>query len=378
MSEYNTSADQEFRALIRHMYNYLRACYHLSFTDATLDKKPRSLIRTTSILENQVKPALPCKPTNDLIKGNAQNWLGISLQILQNHYLDIQENSQIYILTASLDRWEEAWSIATKWIKKRYKTIEQLTISEAGSHITEIITHHLNTSLGTPSTRDVLTTSSHSKTGAPVPSSKDMAYTDPQEGTSHLFNTTNTHRPTVPPLLNRDQVSPTTSITTTPPPDKKASLQPLESLSTLPFAIEKPPLPPRTPKLKITLASPISKHTTIFQLPDTPTPPTTVIPETQTPPEDKSDPSQTDSPPLTLGSDFTPLTPLAKTSTPLTGGTEQTSPLDLSKDSPILTTAAGLSIPMLSLFKFHTQPDLIHWTPATGLEMSLHWKYALN
>lgn len=127
MSEYNTSADQEFRALIRHMYNYLRACYHLSFTDATLDKRPRSLIRTTSILENQVKPALPCKPTNDLIKGNAQNWLGISLQILQNHYLDIQENSQIYILTASLDRWEEAWSIATKWIKKRYKTIEQLT-----------------------------------------------------------------------------------------------------------------------------------------------------------------------------------------------------------------------------------------------------------
>lgn len=350
MSEYNTSADQEFRALIRHMYNYLRACYHLSFTDVASDKKPRSLLRTTSILENQIKPAIPSKSTNDLIKGNAQNWLGISMEILQNHYLDVQENSQIYILTASLNRWEEAWAVAEKWIKKRYRTIEQSTLTEAATHITEIITHQLNTSMGTPSARGSLTTSAHPKTGTPAPSMKDGANTDPLEGTSHLCNTTNTHRSTVPPLPNKLQASPTTSGTTTPPPDNLASLQSLEPTSTIPFALGGQPLTPRarkqllpslTPRVKITLASPISKHTTIFQLTDTPTPPATLVPDTQSPPENKFDPPKIDSPPLTLGSDFTPLTPLAKTSTPLTGGTEQTSPLDLSKDSPILTTAAG-------------------------------------
>ena len=131
--------DQNFKQLIRLLYQYIRAHHHLLHVQISTGNtvEPRSLKTTMRWLENLIKPANPNTLTDTLLYGNARNWLHTSLQILEEHYQGVIRDIVLKINSMDLNRWKEAWQIAIKWSRRNLRHIQNSTIHWATLEISE-------------------------------------------------------------------------------------------------------------------------------------------------------------------------------------------------------------------------------------------------
>lgn len=86
------TSDEDFRILMRKLYQYIRAHHHLRNTNTADNQGPPSLNRITQTLETLIKAAAPAQTAEWMVFGIAHNWLHNSLQILETHYTDAIEN----------------------------------------------------------------------------------------------------------------------------------------------------------------------------------------------------------------------------------------------------------------------------------------------
>ena len=103
--------DQNFKQLIRHFYQFIRAHHRLQNVQISTGntEEPPSLKTTMRWLENLIKPADPTKSTELMLYGNA---LHNSLQILEDHYKEIIKDISLKITSMDTSRWIEAWEVA--------------------------------------------------------------------------------------------------------------------------------------------------------------------------------------------------------------------------------------------------------------------------
>ncbi|GAA6088092.1 uncharacterized protein LOC110014552, partial [Tachysurus ichikawai] len=82
-------------------------------------------------LESIVKPANPTSATGAMLYGNARNWLHNNLQILEDHYTSMIQETIDKINTLPLSEGSRAWDVALRWARRNFKTIKTDSIQKA-------------------------------------------------------------------------------------------------------------------------------------------------------------------------------------------------------------------------------------------------------
>ncbi|KAL2076567.1 hypothetical protein ACEWY4_027763 [Coilia grayii] len=371
------TTDDQFKALVRHMHNYLKATHHLRFVENSDGARPPvSLSRTTEHLERAILPAMPSYDTNLMLYGNARNWLCTGLQVLENHYLEIQRQSRQGILGLPLDRWEEAWTVAIKWGRRNIKQLHGTTIDTATDGIKRLIGG--DTHLDQPQTTIAT---------APTTVKRDTD-SDDDDGPLNTAITTNTTAPS-PPLA---MVSPNTGENGRPSQNQYQDITPPDfnpEVQTSPTREgntnqSDPDVPiPRTPRIQVD-AYPGAKitHATHILQHKTPTSPTTqkVILSFGINNREDTNLSNLETNIKTLVAKAQLAFPNARIYVPLLNFSNRL-PLKMKKTIQFINSAiwrTGRSIPSLSVAHFRTVQDGIHWTGDTAEEMAQHWLFTLN
>lgn len=88
----------------------------------------------------RVQPALPSFNTEQLIFGNARNWLHTGVDILKDHYEEALQKARAELLETSRVHWEEAWQVAIRWARHNLKTVREATIERATAAVTRMMT----------------------------------------------------------------------------------------------------------------------------------------------------------------------------------------------------------------------------------------------
>lgn len=72
------------------MYCFLKSQHHLANVQISTGncEEPPRLVKTMTKLETAIRPANLTPATQQMLLGNARNWLHNSLQILEEHYMN--------------------------------------------------------------------------------------------------------------------------------------------------------------------------------------------------------------------------------------------------------------------------------------------------
>ncbi|GAA6106737.1 uncharacterized protein LOC105009030 isoform X1 [Tachysurus ichikawai] len=133
--------DDSFKALVRALHQLIKAYHHLSNTKISEGNTqgPRPLKRAAKRLESVVKPANPTSATGAMLYGNARNWLHNSLQILEDHYTSMIQETIDKINTLPLSEGSRAWDVALRWARRNFKTIKTDSIQKAHVEFQKIL-----------------------------------------------------------------------------------------------------------------------------------------------------------------------------------------------------------------------------------------------
>lgn len=125
MTQHNTDfvpAPPKLKNTIKLMYQLIRLVHHMGkVTTKVEDNQPITFQRLTRLLINTVKPAFPGEQVNQLLEGNAKNWLYTTQLALEQHYESLIE-STIKEIREQTDRadWSRAFEVASSWAEKNY------------------------------------------------------------------------------------------------------------------------------------------------------------------------------------------------------------------------------------------------------------------
>ncbi|MFP3992852.1 hypothetical protein U9R90_36325, partial [Streptomyces sp. E11-3] len=104
-------------------YELIRAVHHLqNVTTKIKDNTPTGFRKIAQFLIDTIKPAAPSKKTEELLEGNARNWLHNTQIILEEHY-----EAHINEILAELEErtnqadWKKAFEVASNWARKNFR-----------------------------------------------------------------------------------------------------------------------------------------------------------------------------------------------------------------------------------------------------------------
>lgn len=117
-----SSEDDQFRKVVRVVYNLMRGFHHLGkISTKTIVEDPPTISSVVSYLTNVLKPACITNTTRLLLEGNAKNWAHTSRLILEEHYSqDIEKNTQT-LRSLGDTNWRAPFDIAKKWAIRHFK-----------------------------------------------------------------------------------------------------------------------------------------------------------------------------------------------------------------------------------------------------------------
>lgn len=105
------------------MYELIRAVHHLhNVTTKIKDNTPTGFRKMAQFLIDTIKPAAPSKKTEELLEGNARNWLHNTQLILEEHYEAHAHEvlSELKERTNQAD-WRQAFEVASNWARKNFR-----------------------------------------------------------------------------------------------------------------------------------------------------------------------------------------------------------------------------------------------------------------
>lgn len=109
------------------MVHHLHNVYH---QDALVE--PPTITRLTDYLTDIIKPAAPNQSTLQFIQGNAKNWAHTTLLILKQHYSDTLEIELDKLVTKKPSEWDDQFEFAVQRARRlRGRRLKEETISRA-------------------------------------------------------------------------------------------------------------------------------------------------------------------------------------------------------------------------------------------------------
>lgn len=109
-------ANPELKAILKPMFKLIRMVHHLNNITTKENKDPPKAFRNLeNLLIDTIKPASPNDRVQELLMGNAKNWMYTTRLILEEHYeLGIQETLG-ELMSVIEDDWHKAFEIAKGW-----------------------------------------------------------------------------------------------------------------------------------------------------------------------------------------------------------------------------------------------------------------------
>ncbi len=118
-----TPPSPRLKLTMKLMYELIRAVHHLqNVTTKIKDNTPTGFRKMTQFLIDTIKPAAPSKKTEELLEGNARNWLHNTQLILEEHY-----ETHIHEILSELEErtnqadWRQAFEVASNWARKNFR-----------------------------------------------------------------------------------------------------------------------------------------------------------------------------------------------------------------------------------------------------------------
>lgn len=118
-----TPPSPRLKLTMKLMYELIRAVHHLhNVTTKIKDNTPTGFRKMAQFLIDTIKPAAPSKRTEELLEGNARNWLHNTQLILEEHY----ETHTHEVLSELKERtnqadWRQAFEVASNWARKNFR-----------------------------------------------------------------------------------------------------------------------------------------------------------------------------------------------------------------------------------------------------------------
>ncbi|TNN43011.1 hypothetical protein EYF80_046808 [Liparis tanakae] len=122
-----------FQAGTRLIFTLLRTHHHLGHArkGVRTEAVPRSLAQVKEYLSGVIVPSTPRDGTSHKLEGNALNWLQTGLQVLEEHYEEILEETRAGLCRMREVDHQEAWEVAVKWMEKKYRGRDEESLVRA-------------------------------------------------------------------------------------------------------------------------------------------------------------------------------------------------------------------------------------------------------
>lgn len=121
MASPNKEPKGQFRTLLDYLFKWQRAHYHLWNIKQSREGVTDALEKTRGRLSKSHPVADSNATTRARMEANARSWAENSRETMEIHYRNTISNIAPAIKGADQDGWEEAWTVATKWMFNRYK-----------------------------------------------------------------------------------------------------------------------------------------------------------------------------------------------------------------------------------------------------------------
>lgn len=132
-------ANPELKAILKPMFTLIRMVHHLNNITTKENKDPpKAFQNLEKLLMDTIKPASPNDRVQELLMGNAKNWMYTTRLILEEHYeFKIQETLG-ELMSVIEDDWHKPFEIAKGWATRRMgQRLRRETIIKAETLVQE-------------------------------------------------------------------------------------------------------------------------------------------------------------------------------------------------------------------------------------------------
>lgn len=125
-----TAGDPGFRSSVRALYAFLKS-FHGSMEVEEGREGPPGRLSRLAAQAKKVQPAFTSTRTECRLENNANEWLQNGLMILEEHYQGALRKASREIVDRPGVDWKEAWQLAVKWTRRRYRRMREETVQRA-------------------------------------------------------------------------------------------------------------------------------------------------------------------------------------------------------------------------------------------------------
>ena len=126
-------APPDLARVSRQLFKIIKIIHHSTMV-APDQACPRFISNLTYFLSTVIKPALPTELVEDLVVGNAKQWEYSTMLALRDHYKGTLDNLLGELERGDVGIWREAFDLAVRWIKRKFKRVEEGTLATAEAH----------------------------------------------------------------------------------------------------------------------------------------------------------------------------------------------------------------------------------------------------
>lgn len=126
--------DPEFRVLVRALHAFLKVFHYTVEVEEGREGPPGRLARLAAQAK-KVQPAFQSTRTECRLQDNTNEWLQTGLTIMEEHFQGALKRAEKGIIVSPGVDWKEAWQVAIKWTRRRYRRLKEQTIRRAGEMV---------------------------------------------------------------------------------------------------------------------------------------------------------------------------------------------------------------------------------------------------
>lgn len=128
--------DPEFKSLVRALHAFLKLFHNMVEVEEGREGPPGRLAAQA----RKVQPAFQSARAECRLQDNTNGWLQTGLTILEQHYEGALKRVEKEIMAGPEVDWKEAWQVAIKWTRRRYRRLREQTIRRAWSLVKTLMT----------------------------------------------------------------------------------------------------------------------------------------------------------------------------------------------------------------------------------------------